>query len=144
MEQDAYSGQASLYVSSSTTTCNDNEIVFNLTATDLCVYTVDMCGILLPMVPTKSLLLQQSHNHIISANTTSTTTTSLVHTPSTQQALQSVAMALSMKMPILLQGAPGVGKTSLVEEAHLICSRGQGPGIKNILTQKTCSIRSSF
>ncbi|KND03960.1 uncharacterized protein SPPG_08934 [Spizellomyces punctatus DAOM BR117] len=76
-------------------------------ASDLSSLTVDLSGILLPSASAPD------NNRI----------PSLIPTSTTRRNLHSVALALSLNVPILLQGAPGVGKTSLVEEAARLLGR---------------------
>ncbi|KAJ3035683.1 AAA ATPase midasin [Rhizophlyctis rosea] len=84
---------------------------FVVTAADLCPVTVDLCGVLLPI----------SHGSLsLSSSTTSVSDVgkkNLVLTWTTTRNLHSIGLALSLGLPILLEGPPGVGKTSLVEEA---------------------------
>ena len=47
----------------------------------------------------------------------------LVETPSTKKNIRSLALALTLSRPVLLQGSTGSGKTSLVE--HLFDRYGQ-------------------
>ncbi|KAJ3293693.1 AAA ATPase midasin [Borealophlyctis nickersoniae] len=77
---------------------------------DLCPLTVDLCGVLLP-VATESMQsnrVSDTGRHL------------LVLTNTTRRNLHDVAEALSVGMPIMLEGPPGVGKTSVVEEAAML------------------------
>ncbi|KAI9206667.1 P-loop containing nucleoside triphosphate hydrolase protein [Polychytrium aggregatum] len=80
-----------------------------VTHADLCKFTVDLCGVLLP---TASL---DPSPPVTSPDTADTDR--LVLTPTTRRNLHSMGLALSLGSPILLEGGPGTGKTSLVEEA---------------------------
>lgn len=88
----------------------DDESIF-ITAKDLSPLTIDLCGILLPLLPTTLI----NYNNINQNATKDDNSLVLTHT--TRKHLHTIALGLSMKMPILLEGACGVGKTSLVEEA---------------------------
>ncbi|KAI8591646.1 P-loop containing nucleoside triphosphate hydrolase protein, partial [Geranomyces variabilis] len=72
-----------------------------VTAADLSPATVDLAGILLPAAQVKSTARIPE----------------LVQTATTRRNLHSVALAISLNVPILLEGGPGVGKTALVEHA---------------------------
>lgn len=80
-------------------------------------FTVDVCGVLLPH---EKLFNKDYKKHI--------STSTLVQTPSAKAVLADMAIALSCGLPILLEGATGSGKTSLIEEA------GRMVGSNGILT----------
>jgi hypothetical protein len=81
-------------------------------------FTADVCGILLPSVPESDGATMAS--------------TKLVNTPTVSAAMYSVALALSLKMPILVQGPDGCGKTSVLEE---VARRAGQKG--DLFTQRT-------
>ncbi|KAI8917537.1 hypothetical protein DFJ77DRAFT_488317 [Powellomyces hirtus] len=72
-----------------------------ITSVDLSAATVDLAGVLLPA----------------GINRTDKSPTALVPTLTTRRNLHAIALALSLNVPILLEGGPGVGKTALVEQA---------------------------
>ncbi|KAG9286447.1 hypothetical protein G9A89_014613, partial [Geosiphon pyriformis] len=75
-----------------------------LTSSHLSSMTVNICGVLLPRF------------HRVLANNTLRRAEPLISTKTTQHNLHSIALALSMATPVLLEGVAGSGKTSLVEE----------------------------
>ena len=75
-----------------------------ITAADLSPSLVDVGGI----------LIQTAEDPSQAPSTT--VPSQLVDTESTQRNLQSIAMALMLRKPVLLEGVTGAGKTSLVEE----------------------------
>ncbi|XJO73933.1 hypothetical protein BDV3_004832 [Batrachochytrium dendrobatidis] len=85
--------------------------------------TVDMCGILLPHSQLITAGLS-SNGHLpldisalISLQSSISGTSNLVHTNSTVSCLHRMGISISLNLPILLEGPPGAGKTTLVEEA---------------------------
>lgn len=83
----------------------------NVTPTDLHEELIEVCGVLL-------------HRHKKSAFGEASR---LVEVPSTWNNIQSLALALTLHSPVLLQGPIGSGKTSLVEHLARCCGR-TGPG----------------
>ncbi|KAI8927583.1 hypothetical protein BC831DRAFT_533163 [Entophlyctis helioformis] len=95
----------------------------SLVATAACLssLTVDMCSILLPHNDLTSITAGSDVTaNIGSAAAASSADHRLVLTPSTAANLRRMGLAISLGLPILLEGAPGVGKTALVEEASRI------------------------
>ncbi|KAJ3293014.1 AAA ATPase midasin [Rhizoclosmatium sp. JEL0117] len=82
---------------------NNGTIICNITALDLSPFVVDVAGILLP----KPNLLDAS---------SSQPKQKLVWTETTRRNLNRIAVSVSIGAPVLVTGAAGVGKTSLVEE----------------------------
>jgi midasin (ATPase involved in ribosome maturation) len=83
-----------------TVTEMDTEPVL-VTEKDLCSLTADLCGILLPL----------------SATGQAEPSSKLITTFSASKSIRDIALAISLKMPILLHGPTGCGKTALIEEA---------------------------
>ncbi|KAJ3022651.1 AAA ATPase midasin, partial [Thoreauomyces humboldtii] len=91
--------EAELFISASEVLTSTNLVL--ITSAHLCAFAVDLAGVLLPATGV-SIGIQQDN---------------LVPTLTTRRNLHSIALALSLDVPILLEGAPGVGKTALVEQA---------------------------
>ncbi|KAJ1979967.1 AAA ATPase midasin [Dimargaris verticillata] len=77
---------------------------FPVACGSVCPLVVDLCGVLLP---------RALGNHVLQAKLPQHT---LVLTPTTRGNLRAMALAVSQRFPVLLQGETGVGKTSLVED----------------------------
>ena len=78
---------------------------------DLSNSTINMCNVLIPKI-------------FKPRNSSSIIKPKLVYNASTIRNLARIALSISMKSPILLQGSAGVGKTCLIEEAAAICQQG--------------------
>ncbi|KAJ1343425.1 hypothetical protein BSLG_002014 [Batrachochytrium salamandrivorans] len=98
-------------------------------ASSLSCLTVDMCGVLLPHNQlttarfSSSVRLLPLDTSMISSGAiqdVSEKMTKLVHIKSTVDNLHQIGIAISLGLPVLLEGPPGVGKTALVEEASRI------------------------
>ncbi|KAJ1981391.1 AAA ATPase midasin, partial [Dimargaris xerosporica] len=77
---------------------------FPVTCASICPLVVDLCGVLLPRILDDQALPAMRPQH------------TLVPTPTTRENLRAMALAVSQRFPVLLQGETGVGKTSLVED----------------------------
>jgi len=84
---------------------------FIIESHNLCKIITDICGVLLPNLST----LNPSQK-TLKLNQTTITEERLIITPTTRNNLHSIAFALSIGSPILLEGVSGSGKTCLVEE----------------------------
>ncbi|ORX44311.1 P-loop containing nucleoside triphosphate hydrolase protein, partial [Piromyces finnis] len=87
---------------------------FIIESHNLCKIITDICGVLLPNLSSltpvnKSIQLNESSQ-------TTITDDRLILTPTTRNNLHSIAFALSIGSPILLEGVSGSGKTCLIEE----------------------------
>ncbi|KAJ3224894.1 AAA ATPase midasin [Clydaea vesicula] len=108
LDTDAKLQSFTIYNADIDNSVNDDDTDLIMTEDDLSKYTIYMCGVLLPkpFQTGKSVL--------------NVTKRGLVHTDSTKEYLERIALAVSMRTPILLEGYSGVGKTALIEEAALI------------------------
>eukprot|EP01133_Synstelium_polycarpum_P016329 gene16329-19424_t len=86
-------------------------------ASDLNQAIVDVCGVLLFKKPAPSGHHQQ--------NTQQQQQQQLVYTPTVNQNVQSVAMAIGLGKPILMEGVTGAGKTTLVGELAALTGNSQ-------------------
>ncbi|RKO94177.1 P-loop containing nucleoside triphosphate hydrolase protein [Blyttiomyces helicus] len=93
---------------------------FVVTSQSLSPLTVDLCGVLIPRSGWDSL---EGLSDVATADSDS----ALVRTLTTKRNLHRIALGLSLGMPLLLEGGPGVGKTALVEEA------ARAAGLKDLL-----------
>ncbi|KAI9366170.1 P-loop containing nucleoside triphosphate hydrolase protein [Zopfochytrium polystomum] len=80
---------------------HSDELGFEISTKDLCKLTADIGGV----------LLHRNTNHGQAG------AKPLISTPTTLLNMRRVGLAISLGLPILLEGTPGVGKTALLEEA---------------------------
>ncbi|KAJ3092441.1 AAA ATPase midasin [Quaeritorhiza haematococci] len=103
---------------SETPASNEFEDVI-VSGADLCPMTVDLCGVLLPSYSAQI----RSSSPPVSVGESGDDKAPLVLTSTTTHNLHRIALAVSLRMPILLEGPPGSGKTSLVEEVSRVTGR---------------------
>jgi len=87
---------------------------FIIESHNLCKIITDICGVLLPNL--SSLIPSKQNINLTESETLNTMEERLIITPTTKNNLHSIAFALSIGSPILLEGVSGSGKTCLVEE----------------------------
>lgn len=115
-ESEINTQRAFLYEQQSQSESNALDVI--ITAVDLCSWTVDVCGILLPKFPStspsKSLVSASSSTQLVYND-------DLITTQTTARNIHSLAVAVSLGLPVLLEGGNGVGKTSLVTYLAKLC-----------------------
>jgi ABC-type iron transport system FetAB ATPase subunit len=80
---------------------------------------------------TTTQMTPTSNGHPVAGSTSER----LVLTKTTQRQLHDIALAVSVGLPVLLQGPTGAGKTSLIEELASLTGRKQGKLIYKLLEQ---------
>ena len=103
--------QGQLTLSSCIMSNSDKEHVISkcsiiINSSHLCDNVADMAGILVP-----------KFNLAESALTEENPDSRIIFTQTTLRNMNKIAVAISLEMPILIEGCPGAGKTSLIEEA---------------------------
>ena len=93
-----------LPAASATTADDPSATELCISSSDLCAAAVDVCGVVLPFVGERK-----------AEAAAAPTSSPFVPTPSAVSNLRSVAMALTLHMPVLLEGVTGAGKTALLE-----------------------------
>jgi len=106
--------QATMFMKNNKSTKVSSNSPFTIESHNLCKIITDICGVLLPNLSSltpvnKSVQLNESRHSTIAEDR-------LILTPTTRNNLHSIAFALSIGSPILLEGVSGSGKTCLVEE----------------------------
>ncbi|KAJ3106463.1 hypothetical protein HDU97_006249 [Phlyctochytrium planicorne] len=89
----------------------DHSIQYIIQATDLCPHSAVIADIILPRIESQESVPEHESPG-----------KALVMTPSTHRNLHEMALGVSLGLPILVEGMPGVGKTFLIEEAAKIIS----------------------
>lgn len=92
----------------------------------LCQLIVNVSGVLMPRADCQSLGAGSAASSTVGLQCDRTPAHTLVSTPTTQRQLHEAALAVSVGLPILLQGPTGAGKTSLVEALAQHTARNAG------------------